>query len=186
MRSVLLVIAALVSVPMVAQAQVIPEVRPFVGAFIPTGDQGDVFDVALLAGGQVAVEAADMLHVVGTVAFSGPEFDKLAASNGHMHIFQFDLGGELFQNVEFNNDWLFRPFVGLGAGVRRYDPTTVGPSKNYPAGYGALGAEFQLNRFAVRFEARDYLTRFKGLSGNDAASTRNEIALSTGMVFHLR
>ena len=124
--------------------------------------------------------------MVGTVGFSGPAFDKKALQNGHMHIFQFDLGGELFRSVEFNNDWLFRPFVGLGAGVRRYDPTAVGPTKNYPAGYGTLGAEFQLNRFAFRFEARDYLTRFKGLSGNEAASTRNEIALTTGMVFHLR
>lgn len=186
MRSVLIVIAALVSVPMVAQAQAIPEVRPFVGAYVPTGDQADMFDVALLGGAQMAVEAADMLHVVGSFGFSGPKFDKAAAGTGHMHIYQIDVGGELFRTMEFNNDWLFRPFVGLGAGVRRYDPTTVGPSKNYPAGYGALGAEFQLNRFAVRFEARDYLTRFKGLSGNDAASTRNEIALSTGMVFHLR
>lgn len=186
MRYVLLVIAALVSVPMVAQAQVIPEVRPFVGAFVPTGDQDDVFDVALLAGTQVAVEAADMLHVVGTFGFSGPEFDRRIVNSGHMHIYQFDVGGELFRNMEFNNDWLFRPFIGLGAGVRRYDPTAVGPSKNYPAGYGALGAEFQLNRLALRFEARDYLTRFKGLSGNDPAATRNEVALTTAMVFHLR
>lgn len=186
MRTVLLVIAALVSVPMVAQAQAIPEVRPFVGAFIPTGDHADVFDVALLGGAQVAVEAADMLHVVGTVAFSGPKFDKAVAANGHMHIFQVDVGGELFQNVEFNDAWFFRPFVGLGAGVRRYDPTSVGDSKNYPAGYGAIGAEFQLNRIAIRFEARDYLTRFKGLTGNDPASTRNEVALTAGMAFHLR
>lgn len=186
MRSVLLVIAALVAVPMVAQAQAIPEVRPFVGALIPTGDQGGVFDVALLGGAQVAVEAADMLHVVGTVGFSGPKFDNAAVSSGHMHIFQIDVGGELFRSVEFNNDWLFRPFLGLGAGVRRYDPTAAGPSKNYPAGYGSLGAEFQLNRIALRFEARDYLTRFKGLTGNDPASTRNEVALTAGMAFHLR
>jgi hypothetical protein len=186
MRSVLLLVAVLVSAPVVAQAQVIPEVRPFVGAFIPTGNQADVFDVALLGGAQVAVEAADMLHVVGSFGFSGPKYDNLVATGGHMHIYQIDVGGELFRSMEFNNDWLFRPFVGLGGGVRMYDPTGIGDSKNYPAGYGAIGAEFQLNRIALRFEGRDYLTRFKGLSGNDPAETRNEVALMAGMAFHLK
>jgi hypothetical protein len=186
MRSVLLVVAALVAVPIAAQAQGIPEVRPFVGAYIPTGDQADILDVAVLSGAQVAVEAADMLHVVGSFAFTGPDFDKLVVRSGHMHVFQIDVGGELFRSMDFNNDWMFRPYIGAGVGVRRYDPTAGGISKNYPAGYGALGAEFQLNKFAVRFEARDYLSQFKGFSGNDPATTRNEVALMAGMAFHLR
>ncbi len=95
MRSILLVAAALVAVPMVVQAQGIPEVRPFVGAFIPTGDQADVLDGAVLTGAEVAVEAADMLHVVGTFAFTGPKFDTQVVNSGHMHVFQFDVGGEL-------------------------------------------------------------------------------------------
>ena len=127
-----------------------------------------------------------MLHVVGTFAFTGPKFDQAVVTSGHMHIFQFDAGGELFKSMDFNNDWLFRPFLGVGAGVRRYDATTVGESKNYPAGYGSIGAELQMNRIALRLEARDYLTRFKGLSGDDPASTRNEVALTAGMAFHLR
>jgi hypothetical protein len=186
MRSVLLLVAALMIVPVVAQSQAIPEVRPVVGAFIPTGDDADVFDAAVLGGVQVAAEVADVLHVVGTFAFTGPGFDKMVANSGHMHIYQVDAGGEFFKSVGFGSDWLFRPFVGAGAGVRRYDPTAAGISKNYPAGYGSIGAEFQLNRIALRFEARDYLTRFKGLSGNDPASTRNDVALTAGMAFHLR
>jgi hypothetical protein len=186
MRSILLVAAALVAVPMVVQAQGIPEVRPFVGAFIPTGDQAGVLDGAVLTGAQVAVEAADMLHIVGTFAFTGPNFDKQVVTSGHMHVFQFDVGGELFRSMDISNDWMLRPFVGAGVGMRRYDPTVQGITKNYPAGYGALGGEFQMHKIALRFEARDYLSRFKGLSGNDPATTRNEVALTAGMAFHLR
>src|SRR5580765_2129454 len=187
MRAVLLlVVAALVSLPTVTRAQNVPEIRPFVGAYVPTGEQRNDFKDALLVGTQVAVETGDRLHVVGTFAFTGPDFNNPTQNSGHMHIYQMDIGGELFRNVDFNSDWKFRPFLGLGAGVRRYDPTETGDSKNYPAGYGSLGAEFQLNSLALRFEARDYLTSFKGVTGNGATSTRNEVALSAGLAFHLR
>jgi hypothetical protein len=185
MRSVLLLVVALMFVPMAARSEAIPEVRPFVGAFIPTGDHADVFNVAVMGGVQVAAEATGYLHLVGTFAFTGPEFKEAVPNNGHMHIYQFDVGGELFKSMQFNNDWLFRPFVGLGAGLRTYDPTQDGTTMNYPAGYGSLGAEFQLSKMALRFEARDYVTRFEGISGNDPASTRNEVALTGGVAFHL-
>ena len=186
MRSVLLVgMAALLSLPTVTRAQVIPEVRPFVGAFVPTGNQRDVFKDALLVGTQVAVEAADRLHVVGTFAFAGPNYNQ-AGAGGHMHIYQVDVGGEFFRNVDLNANWKLRPFLGAGAGVRRYDPTAIGGTKDYATGFGAVGAELQMSRAALRVEARDYLTRFKGLAGTEAASNRNEVALTAGLAYHLR
>ena len=188
MRAVLLLlVAALLCVPTVTRAQTIPEIRPFVGAYVPTGDQRNDFKDAVLVGTQVAVEASDRFHVVGTFAFTGPDFNQPTQTSGHMHVYQMDIGGELFRNVDFsNNDWKFRPFLGIGAGVRRYDPTETGDSKNYPAGYGALGAEFQLNQFALRFETRDYLTQFKGVTGSEPTSTRNEVVFSAGLALHLR
>ena len=186
MRPILCVgVAALLAIPMVTQARVIPEVRPFAGALIPTGDQRDVFKDALLVGTQVAVEAADRLHVVGTFAFAGPDYATVSP-RGHLHVYQVDVGGELFQNVALNADWKFRPFLGAGAGVRQYDPTAKGDTKNYATGFGALGAEFQMSRAALRVEARDSLTRFKGPAGTDAASNRNEVALTAGLAWHLR
>jgi hypothetical protein len=187
MRAVLILfVAALLWVPTVTRAQSIPEIRPFVGAFVPTGAQRDDFNDALLVGTQLALETSDRFHVVGTFAFTGPDFNNPTQNSGHMHIYQVDIGGELFRNVDFSSDWKFRPFLGVGAGVRRYDPTETGDSKNYPAGYGALGAEFQLNQFALRFETRDYLTQFKGVTGNESTSTRNEVVFSAGLALHLR
>jgi len=186
MRAILLVLAVSLSMPMVTQAQVKPEIRPFVGAFIPTGNQRDVLDDALFTGAQLAVEVADVLHLVGTFAFAGPDFKKELTGGGHMHIYQSDVGAELFRVVTLKNDRSVRPFLGAGLGVRTYDPTATWESRSYPAGYGTVGAELQFNRVAVRFEARDYLTRFKGVAGNEEASTRNELALSVGLAYHLR
>ena len=43
----------------------------------------------------------------------------------------------------------------------------------------------QHRRIAVRIEARDYMTRFKGLLGNEAAATRNDVMLGAGLAFHV-
>jgi hypothetical protein len=185
MRAVLIVVGFLLLVPGATQAQSTPEIRPFVGALIPTGDQRNVINDATLVGGQLALEMNGFLHLVGTFGYAGPNFDQQVATSGHVHIYQYDLGGEMFKDMELSSGWRLRPFFGLGAGLRTYDLTEAG-SENYPAGYGALGSEFQLSRFALRIEARDYLTRFKGLSGNEDAATRNEVALSAGLAYHLR
>ena len=92
----------------------------------------------------------------------------------------------MFKDVGLNNRWRFRPFLGLGGGIRTYDLTGTMWSKTYPSGYRALGSEWQVSRIALRLEARDYLTRFKGLSGNESVSTRNEITISAGLAYHLR
>jgi len=173
-------------VPVVASAQVHSEVRPFVGMFLPTGDQRDTFKDAVLTGGQLALEAADVVHFVGTFAFSSSDFRSGIRTSGHMHIYQADVGGELFRDVALNDAWRFRPFVGLGAGARIYDPTGTASTRTYPAGYGALGAEFQWSPFAMRLEARDYLSRFKGVTGDGKASARNDILLNAGLAFHFR
>ena len=186
MRALVLVLAALASVPIAAQAQVKPEIRPFVGAFIPTGTQRDVFKDALLSGGQVAVEVNDQFHLVGMFAFSSPKFKNEVKGSGHMDLYQSDLGAELFQSVDLENDWKFRSIVGVGGGVRTFDPSGPIKMKHYPAGYGAIGAGMQLNQFALRFETRDYLMNFKGISGNEKSSLRNEIAISAGLAYHLR
>lgn len=186
MRTLLIALALLLSLPIEARAQYKPEIRPFAGVLVPTGDQRDLLKDAFLAGGQLGVELADRFHVVGTFGFAGPDFDQSVASSGHVHIYQADIGGELFKDMPLDNGWSIRPFLGLGGGVRTYDPTDAGSSKSYPAGYGALGSEFQVSRVAMRLEARDYLTRFKGLSGNGDVSTRNDVAISLGLAYHLR
>ena len=168
-----------------ARAEVRPEFRPFVGAYVPIGDQADALKQAVMVGGQVGVEVGDMLHVLGTFAYATPGA-KNVAGNADVHVYQYDIGAEAFRTLPMATDWTFRPFVGLGAGARTHDFYRRDDVKaqTYMAGYGALGAEFQLNRIALRVEARDYVTRFKGLFGNDGAQARNDLMMGAGIAFH--
>jgi hypothetical protein len=184
MRALIFVVAALASLPIVAQAQVKPEIRPFVGAYIPTGSQRDILKDAFMGGGQLALEVNNQFHVVGSFAYSAPHFKGQVSD--HAHLYQSDIGAELFRDMSMQNDWKFRPFVGAGLGVRTFDPAGPIGAKNYPSGYAALGAEFQLAQLALRLETRDYLMSFKGVTGTDNTSTRNEIALCAGLAYHLR
>ncbi len=120
------------------------------------------------------------------LAFSDPKFKAQVPGTNHAHMYQSDIGGELFQNITLDNDWVIRPFVGLGGGIRTIDPSGTPKAKNYASGYGAIGTEIQLDRFAFRLETRDYLVNFKGITGDEKSSTRNEIAISAGLAFHLR
>jgi hypothetical protein len=56
--------------------------------------------------------------------------------------------------------------------------------RTYFAGYGALGTELQLARTALRVEARDYVSPFKGLMGGEEAAWRNDVMLAGGFAFH--
>src|SRR2546422_7724697 len=47
-----------------------PEIRPMLGAYLPTGKQGNDLKSAMLAGVQVATELQSSLHLVGSS--SGP------------------------------------------------------------------------------------------------------------------
>lgn len=184
MRVRMFVFAALLLAPAVAQAQLTPEIRPFVGALVPIGDQRDVLKDAVMTGGQLAIEMADRYHAVGTFAFAGPDFRGGPIKAGHMHVYQADLGGEMFAIQRLNETWELRPFLGAGGGVRTYDPTGSG-SRSYPAGYGAVGTEFETGNIALRLEARDYFTRFRGVTGNQGTSVRSELAFTAGLAYHI-
>lgn len=186
MRASILVLAALVAVQIAAQAQINAEVRPHIGVYLPLGDQRDIFKSSVMTGAQLAVQACDVTHFVGTFAFAGPSFRAKLAQPGHAHVYQGDLGVEVGRDMAMSNGWSFRPFLGAGAGVRAYDYTNAEPTKRYATAFGAGGAEFRRDRIALRVEARDYLTRFKGIRSTENPSTRNELALSAGIVLHAR
>lgn len=174
--------ALLLSGPVGAQTSLSPEIRPFAGAYVPTGDMRDVLQDAPIVGVQLGVEIAERVHGVASIgwAFSSDQQDA------DVHMSQYDLGLELFQTFDLTDTWQFRPFLGVGAGARTYIfDDTEADSQSDLAGYGTLGAEFQLHRFAFRLAARDYLTRFKGLDGLADATTRNDLTLSAGLAWHL-
>ena len=191
MRATLvMLVAALLLVVTTARAQYVPEVRPFLGAYVPTGSQRDELKNAVLVGGQLAIEVRRTVHLVGTLAYATPRPARNEIGSD-VHMFQYDVGAEVFRVMplsDVNAHWTFRPFVGAGLGARThdfYDRKDL-DAKPVWAGYGALGVEVQHETLALRFEARDYLTGFKGLLGDRAATARNDMMLAAGLVLHLR
>lgn len=189
MRVLMLLSTALLALAVtVAQAEPVPEVRVFAGAYVPTGDQADVLKESMLVGTQVGIEAAHMVHLLGTFAYATPEPDHPTIGND-VHIYQYDAGAEIFRVISAsreNDHWTIRPFIGAGLGARTYDFFDLdSESETNFVGYGSLGTEIQHTNIALRLEARNYISRFKGLTGEEATSTRNDLALGAGLSIHL-
>jgi hypothetical protein len=182
MRRILIVLVAaglVLGAAATALGATIPEVRPFVGAFVPTGPQRDILKDTWLVGGQAALEIADRAHLVGSLAW---------APNRTTHdvcVYDYTAGVEGFHALPMRAGWQFRPFLGLGLDGRTYvDHGNADHRENTWGGYGALGTEFQMSRIAIRLEGRQTVTRFKGLTGNDKAEARSDVEIGTGMAFH--
>ena len=189
MKKITWTLAALVTTAMVASAQepaVRPEIRPFVGMYIPTGDQRNLFDDAALIGVQAALELRPGFHLLGSFGWAAGQ-TKYAVVKDHVQIFQYDVGLELDMVRELGRSWLFKPFVGLGGGARTYlyeDDNLK--NRTCAAGYGALGAELQFDRTAIRLEGRDNVFCFRSALPDIKSKTRNDIGLTLGLAYHLR
>lgn len=162
------------------------ELRSFVGAFIPTANQSKDFKTATTVGGQLAWEMSGNLHLLGSYGWTHGHNKFASLSDDRTYISQYDVGVELNMLRELSPSWVFRPFVGLGAGARTYDyRDTAIASKTCTAGYGAAGMEMQWAIIAFRAEARDYVTCFESpLTGRK--QTRNDVGLTFGLAYHIR
>jgi hypothetical protein len=190
MRYSFLGIGAIVLVAAVGSAQetvgIKPEIRPFVGGYMPTGELRDDFKVATIVGAQGALEINRNLHVLGSVGWIHGHNKFAGFSKDLTYIWQYDGGIELNLVREIGNGWMFRPLVGLGGGGRTYDyQAAEAGRKTMLAGYGALGMEFQKGIVALRVEGRDYVTRFESPLTVDK-KMRNDATLSFGLAYHLR
>ena len=160
------------------------EVRPFVGAYIPTGDQRDLLKDAVLAGAQASWRVVPALAFTGTFAWS-PSKDRITAGNQTLDIYQYDVGAELRTPSALAAGIAdFTPFVGLGLGGRTYNYRNLDvSSKSNFDGYGAVGGDFGFGPLALRVEGRDYVSQFKPLSGSGSTKTRNDIGLAAGIAY---
>lgn len=167
-----------------AQSPTGVELRPFVGAFIPTGDQRDFLKDAVLVGGQASWRVIPALAFTGTFAWS-PSKDRITAGNQTLNIYQYDVGAELRTPSGLGAGIAdFTPFVGLGLGGRTYDYRDLDvSSKTDFDGYGAVGGDFGFGPVALRIEARDYVSQFKPLTGTGSSKTRNDIGLAAGLAY---
>lgn len=160
------------------------ELRPFVGAFIPTGDQRDLLKDAVLVGGQASWKVVPALALTGTFAWS-PSKDRITAGDQTLDIYQYDVGAELRTPRGLGAGFAdFAPFVGLGVGGRTYSYRDLSvDSKTNFDGYGAIGGDIGLGPIAFRIEGRDYVSQFKPLTGTGSTKTRNDIGLTAGIAY---
>jgi hypothetical protein len=78
--------------------------------------------------------------------------------------------------------WDITPFVGIGLGGRTHTYRDLDVAlKTVFEAYGATGAEAAIGETGLRFEVRDYLSRFKPLAGGRTSKTRNDVALRAGL-----
>jgi len=152
-------------------------IRPFVGGYVPTGAQRDFLKGSVFAGGQASWQVIPELALVGTFGWS-PSNDKITSGQPKLDLYQYDLGAELSQP----GMWGFSPFVGLGVGGRTYNYRSLDVStKTDFDGYGAIGGDIPFRTFALRLEARDYVSQFKPLNSSGGTQTRNDVALAAGL-----
>lgn len=189
MRRTLLAIGLLVASGTISplRAQTItPELRPFVGAYMPSGAMRDMMKSSTLFGIQGAFEVNPHLHLIGTFSWS-PSHNKFTGYDENVSIYSYDVGAELGLVRPLGSGWQFKPFLGLGAGARTYDyKSTVFSTQSWAAGYGALGTEFQLNPVALRLEARENFFGYKSPLPNGSSATRNDAAILFGFAYHFR
>jgi hypothetical protein len=177
--------AAAAAQPLGAQTSGIGlELRPFVGAYIPTGDQRDFVKDAVLVGGEASWRVIPAFAVTGAFSWS-PSKDRLTAGDQTLDIFQYDVGGELRVPSGYGLGFAqLTPFVGLGVGGRTYSYRDLDvSSKSNVDGYGALGGDIGFGPIALRIEARDYVSQFKPLVGGGDTKTRNDIGLAAGVSY---
>jgi hypothetical protein len=189
MRKSLLLIAILALGAAALEAQrapVKPELRPFAGAMIATGELRDLFLDAPLFGISTAVEMKPSVHLLATFAWV-PAQNKYPVTQNNVNIFQYTVGAELGFVEPLAGNWELRPFAGLGLGARTYAFQGVGlKDRTCFAGYGALGTEFQIARTALRIEARDNVFCYRSPVTGVSSKTRNDVGLSFGVAYHLR
>ena len=158
------------------------ELRPFAGAFIPTGGQRDLLHDAFHVGAQASYSVAPSLAVVGTFGWS-PSRARTARGDEGLDVLHYDAGVEGRAAAWLHGaGWDFTPFAGLGVGGRTYNYRDLDvDAQSKLAGYGALGGEFGFGRFGARVEARDYLSRSTHGVGRRASGTRNDVTVAAGL-----
>lgn len=185
MRRLTLALVALLAVARAASAQVRGprfEMRPFAGAYVPTGRQSDAFGSAFTLGTQGAVDVTRSIAFVGNFAWIHGT-DRLSVMGARVETFQYDAGLEVGLSRPVEAAFMLRPFVGLGGGARTYgyrDPDNA--TRTFATGHAALGTEFLVGRTALRLELRDYVSGYAA-PGSTKSVTRNDVTYTLGFAW---
>jgi hypothetical protein len=117
-----------------------PEIRTFVGAFMPTGAQRDDFKDATLFGVQLAREVSPYAHLLGSVSWAHGHNKFRTLSDNLTYIWQYDVGGEINALRELKNDWFFRPFTSARRRAARAMRASARNSRGMTARCGSMCA----------------------------------------------
>lgn len=163
-----------------------PEIRPFVGAYVPAGAIRTEFRSAPMLGVQAAYEPTRHLHVIGTLGWANGHSRESFLSDDALSIWQYDVGLEFNIDRPFNGEWQFQPFLGVGAGGRTYDFKAREASTSIcESGYASGGAQMQRSALAWRVEGRGYLSCYESpLTGK--SKVRNDFTVLLGAAWHFR
>jgi hypothetical protein len=159
-----------------------PELRAFVGAFMPGGSVGRYLGTTV--GMESAVELTDFVDGVVSVTLSREHATVAMAARHDAAIWQYHVGLEFNSAQPRDNDWIWRPFAGGGLGARTYDYAEPGiPPATYPDSYGSLGLDVQGGATAYRVEARGYLSPFRP-PRSGTRQVRADVTMTAGLAYH--
>lgn len=152
------------------------------GAVVPTGAQRNAIKSGNMSAAQLTYVVRPALALTSTVGWARTR-DIAASGDPKLDVFTYDVGAEVRANRwNAGRAVAFRPFAGVGAGARSYNYRSLDVDATHNvAAYGSTGADIGYRRVGVRFEARDYVTRFKPLGGTGAVDTRNDVMLMGGL-----
>lgn len=163
-----------------------PELRPFLGATIPTGAMRDAITTDLLFGLQGAAELRPTLHLVGSIGIT-TALTKHVPSDRDVTVLQYDAGVEFSRLGPRVRGWRVHPFVGIGGGARSYLYAAKALADHTCAvGYAAAGSEFQVGTMGLRAELRDNVFCYRSPIRGVASSTRNDLGFALGFTYHFR
>jgi hypothetical protein len=161
------------------------ELRPWAAMYVPSGNQRLDFKRAETYGFQGAIEFTSFAHLVASGAWTNGRSTIGALISPKTTMWQYDVGAEFNALRNLGPRYMLRPFAGFGAGARSYKYEDAGlGTKTSGAGYVALGTELQRNVVAVRFEGRNYVSRFLSPLNSDK-SFRNDFYVMLGLAYHL-
>jgi hypothetical protein len=193
-RMVAMVAMAAVAIPAAAvgaqQASHNIELRPFVGAMVPTGDQRDLLESSVLTGGELSWQFRPNFAVTGSFGWA-PSNDRTLADRPTVDLYQYDVALEgRLDNLLSSSAWSLRPYARLGAGGRTYNYRNVEGTNAQTdfVGHGAIGIDVApaASRVGLRVEARDNVSAFRGLRGEmNNRVTRNDMQFTTGLTIRM-
>ena len=151
------------------------------GKLLPTGEMRDVLSRANLTAAKLFYSVHPAVAITTTVGWARSR-DIATDEDPKLDVFTYDVGVEVRAPQLALGAVTIRPMLGTGAGGRSYNYRSLDVDAAHNlAGYGSAAAEFGYRRVRLRIEARDYVTRFKPLTGIGSTSTRNDVAVTAGV-----